>query len=320
MSQHLVHRPEGLYFIPGDFYIDPARAVPRALISHGHADHAIPSNNEVWCTKPTESFMKLRYKDRLRSNFHITDYKQCFTIGPVTIQFYPAGHILGSAQIIIDYEGIRYCYTGDFKLRPDSSCEPFEIVPCDVLITETTFAHPDYAHPPEEQEFIKLAAYSHCNVVIGAYNLGKAQRITLLANKLLEGRRVMIHPEAAVFHRIYERAGITLGKWEHYNYRLFNRTRGNILVAPPRAISTYLNNVGVVTVFATGWKKSPFRSHFNFHLSDHADWQEILYLVEKTGAKEIITVHGDGEHLINHLLKEQPEITCSDLSFSKVFA
>ncbi len=314
MKTYLVRRPEGLYFEPGDFYLDPQRSVPRAVISHGHADHAIPSNGEVWCTKPTESFMKLRYKDRLKSLFHVTNYREPFQIGGVTITFYPAGHILGSAQIIIDYEGVRYCYTGDFKLRADTSCEPFEVVPCDVLITETTFAHPEYSHPPEEEEFMKLAAYSHLNVVIGAYNLGKAQRVTHLAGKLLEGRRVMVHPEAAVFHRIYEQAGITLGPWQHYNYRLFNRSRGNILIAPPRALSTYLNHVSVVTVFATGWKKSPFRSHFNFHLSDHADWSEILELIEKTGAKRILTVHGDGTTLIDHLKMDQPHITCSNLT------
>jgi putative mRNA 3-end processing factor len=115
--------------------------------------------------------------------------------------------MLGSAQVIIDYDGVRYCYTGDFKLRPDPSCEPFEVVPCDVLITETTFAHPDYSHPTEENEFLKLAAYSHSNIIIGAYNLGKAQRITYLANKLLPGRRIMVHPEAAVFHQVYKQQG-----------------------------------------------------------------------------------------------------------------
>ncbi len=124
----------------------------------------------------------------------------------------------------------------------------------------------------------------------------------------------MVHPEAAVFLRIYEQAGISLGEWQHYNYRLFNRTRGNILIAPPRAMSTYLNHVSVVTVFATGWKKSPFRSHFNFHLSDHADWSEILQLIEKTGATQIMTVHGDGSSLINHLKMERPLITCSNLT------
>ncbi|MDQ3051204.1 MAG: MBL fold metallo-hydrolase [Bacteroidota bacterium] len=314
MNSPLVRRPEGLYFVPGDFYIDPQRAVARAVISHGHADHAIASNEEVWCTRPTSNFMKMRYKDRLKSSFHTVAYREPFHIGAAVIQFYPAGHILGSAQIIIDYNGKRYCYTGDFKLRPDCSCEPFEVVPCDVLITETTFAHPDYSHPTEEHEFLKLEAYSHVNVVIGAYNLGKAQRITALAGKLLAGRRVMVHPEAAVFHRIYEQAGISLGEWQHYNYRLFNRTRGNILIAPPRAMSTYLNHVSVVTVFATGWKKSPFRSHFNFHLSDHADWSEILQLIEKTGATQIMTVHGDGSSLINHLKMERPLITCSNLT------
>jgi len=308
LNQYMIDCPEGLYFAPGDFYLDPQRAVPRAVISHAHADHAISSNQEVWCTRPTESFMKLRYKERLKSKFNILGYHQPFQMGPVTVRLVPAGHILGSAQVIMDYQGVRYCYTGDFKLRPDASCEPFEVVPCDVLITETTFAHPDYSHPSEENEFLKLAAYSHNNIIIGAYNLGKAQRITLLANKLLAGRRIMVHPEAAVFHRIYEQQGIGLGEWYHYNYRLFNRSRGNILIVPPRALSTYYNQAGMITVFATGWKKSPFRSHFNFHLSDHADWNEILQLVEQTGAKKIMTVHGDGATLLAHLQNSKTQL------------
>ena len=305
---HFQQRKEGLYFEPGDFYLDPWRPVEKSVISHAHADHAIAANKEVWCTGPTRGIMKVRYKDRLKSSFNIVGYREIFEINGVKVQLFPAGHILGSSQVVIDHEGVRYCYTGDFKLRPDASCEPFEIVPCDVLITETTFAQPGYEHPPEEEEMNKLKAYEKTNLVIGAYNLGKAQSLTLLLNKYFPNRRIMVHPEATIFHRLYEQEGIVLGPWQHYNYQLFRRTTGNILIAPPRAMSTYFRDVGVVTAFATGWKQSPHRSHFNFHMSDHADWNEILTLVEKTGAKKIITVHGDGTTLMNHLNKDVYEM------------
>ncbi len=307
ITPHLQSRPEGLYFAPGDFYLDPKRAVNRAVISHAHADHANASNREVWCTGSTASFMKIRYSDRLKSIFNLKPYHETFQIGSVEITLIPAGHMLGSAQILIVYEGIRYCYTGDFKIRHDDTCEPFEVVPCDVLITETTFANPQYVHPREEDEFKKLEAYSHCNIVIGAYNLGKSQRVTLLSGRFLQSRNIMVHPDAILFHKIYEEGGIPLGNWKPYNYREFRNSRNNVLIAPPRAISSYLNQPLTVVVFATGWKRSPVRSHFNFHLSDHADWNEILELIRLCGAKKIIPVHGDGKLLMQHLAKETVE-------------
>jgi putative mRNA 3-end processing factor len=244
--------------------------------------------------------MKARYRDKLKSSFNVMPYHQPVEIGPVKVTLVPAGHILGSAQVIIDYKNLRYCYTGDFKLRADDSCQPFEIIPCDVLITETTFAQPEYDHPSEESEFEKLKQFNGFNIIIGAYNLGKAQRLNVLVNKFLPSRRIMVHPESAVYHRIYEQHGVNLGSWHPYQYRLMRNSSNNVLIAPPRALSTYLNQVGVVTTFATGWKKSPFRSHFNFHISDHADWKELLHLVKETGAGKIITVHGNGDMLKSH--------------------
>lgn len=308
MNTYLFKRPEGLYFEPGDFFLDPKRVVPRAIVTHGHADHAIAGNKMVWCTPATRNIMKIRYKTLVTTAFEVVNYGETFSMGDAEVTLLPAGHILGSAQVVIRYKGITYCYTGDFKLREDASCEPFQVAPCDVLITETTFADPDYAHPPVTTELEKLHQYETCNVVIGAYNLGKAQRITQLLTTHFPKRRVMVHPEATGFHKLYEQMGIELGKWEPYSYQLFRRTSGNILIAPPRALSTYYRESGVVTAFATGWKKSPFRAHFNFHLSDHADWNEILELIQKSGARQIVAVHGDGTLLKNHLSQHQPHI------------
>ncbi|MBK6642447.1 MAG: MBL fold metallo-hydrolase [Bacteroidetes bacterium] len=308
MNKYLFKRPEGLYFEPGDFYLDPKRVVQKAVITHGHADHAIAGNKAVWCTAATKSIMRLRYPRMISTLFTVPAYGEPFYFNEVKVTLLPAGHILGSAQVIIEYGGIKYCYTGDFKLREDASCERFQVEPCDVLITETTFADPLYAHPPEQDELSKLEAYEKTNIVIGAYNLGKSQRITRLLTDRFPHRRVMVHPEATGFHKIYEQMGIKLGNWQPYSYQLFRRTTGNILIAPPRALSTYYRETGVITAFATGWKKSPFRAHFNFHLSDHADWQEILDLIRDTGARTIVAVHGDGTLLKSHLSKEFPDI------------
>lgn len=305
-SNHLRHTRFGLYFEPADFYLDPKKGVQRAVISHAHSDHAVCTNQEVWCTPPTRSIMSVRYGDTMRTRFHLKEYNEVFRIGDAEIRLVPAGHILGSAQVVIDYEGTRYVYTGDFKLRPDRSCAPFETVPCDVLITETTFADPMYAHAPEEEEFSKLERYQDQSLVIGAYVLGKAQRLTLLLNELLPSRKVMVHPDAVPFHHLYEQEGFPLGEWRPYNYREFRRNNDYVLVVPPRALSTWLNDPRVATTFATGWKRSFFRTNFAFCLSDHADWQELLTLVSATSPKHIIPVHGDGSKLMEHL-KAKPK-------------
>ena len=292
---------KGLLFIPGGIYLDPKRSALKAVISHAHADHANPYNKEVWCTSGTYMIMKARYGEKLKTKFNIVSYNEPFQIDEITITLYPAGHILGSAQIVIDHNNVRYCYTGDFKLRPDSTCEAFEIVKCDVLITETTFANPEYSHPDESSEFNKLKNYPGYNLVIGAYSLGKAQRLTSLLNLYCPERRIMVHHEAIRFHKLYEQSGFKLGDYVPYNYRLFRNSTGNVLVVPPRALSTYSRESRVMTAFATGWKNPPFKGHFMFHLSDHADWNEVLELVKKSEAKEIYTVHGHGSFLKKHL-------------------
>jgi putative mRNA 3-end processing factor len=295
------HRSEGLYFKPGDFYIDPRKGVEKAVVSHAHADHANPNNIASWCTPATAHLMQSRYGSRLKSKLQPVSFDTTFEINGVEIHFVPAGHMLGSAQIVLDYLGVRYCYTGDFKLRSDDSCEPCRVVSCDVLVTETTFATPGHIHPDESEEFEKLRQFSNCRIVIGAYNMGKAQRLTLLANRYFPDRPVMVHPEAARFHHIYSEHGFQLGPWEFFEARRFRQLSSAVLIVPPRGLSTYYRSPGTVTAFATGWKKSPFRAHINFHLSDHADWDEVLQMIKGTGAKEIMTVHGEGHHLRNYL-------------------
>ena len=181
INNFLSYSSTGLYCAAGDFYIDPRKAVHKAIISHAHGDHATPNSGTIYCTNSTKQIMGKRYKNSLRSRFIEINYRESFQLNDVMITFYPAGHILGSAQIMMEYDGIRYLYTGDFKLQQDTSCEPLEFVETDYLITETTFANPDYQHPDPQSEIEKLNEITGQNILIGAYSVGKAQRVTQLA-------------------------------------------------------------------------------------------------------------------------------------------
>ncbi|MGR6088867.1 MAG: MBL fold metallo-hydrolase [Arcticibacter sp.] len=300
--------PKGLYFGPGDFHLDPKRGADRAVVSHGHADHALPSNREVWCTPATAAIMQARYGSKLKSIIHAVELEQPFQINGIKLSFHSAGHMLGSAQTLIEHDGIRYCYTGDFKTTHDPSCEPFKPVRCDVLITETTFADPDYDHPNDSDELNRLEAWTDYTWVVGAYSLGKSQRITRLLTERFPNRKVMVHPEPAVFHRIYEDYGMALGQWEHYDHHAFKRTNDLILMVPPKVLSSFHGRPGIVTMFATGWKRPYIRATHHMQISDHADWGELLRLIESSGATTIMAVHGSGIELQNHLQKISPNI------------
>ena len=308
IEDYIEKRAAGLYFKPGDFYLDPRRSASHALISHGHADHAIASNKEVWCTPGTAAIMRARYGDKLKSALNEIPYKDTCTVNGVSVSFYPAGHILGSAQILIEYNGIKFCYTGDYKLNADDSCEAMEPLACDVLITETTFAEPGYSHPCDKSEIEQLDRFRDYSIVIGAYSLGKAQRLTKLINKHLPERNIMMHPDAALFNRVYENSGINLGPWSPYNYRKFKSDGNSVLVVPPRMLSSFHRTPGVVTAFATGWSKPKIWSMHHMRISDHADWNQILHLIEISGAKTVMTVHGSGETLKKHLNESKNNI------------
>ena len=146
----------GLYCKYGDFYIDPVQPVSIAVISHAHADHAISGNNNVYGTEATLAFMRLRYGKSAGRALNVVAYDESFFIREVKLTFIPAGHMLGSAQILMEYGGIKYLYTGDYKLQPDVTCEPIAWVTADVLITESTFADPQILHPDPVTEIKKL--------------------------------------------------------------------------------------------------------------------------------------------------------------------
>jgi putative mRNA 3-end processing factor len=174
----IIPRREGIYLPSADAWIDPSTPQDRALITHGHADHARGGHGAVLATAATLAIMECRYGPQ---NGQAIDYGEPLVMGDVAVRFVPAGHILGSAQIVLDHAGERVVVSGDYKRRPDPTCEPFEPVPCDIFVTEATFALPVFRHPDTGSEIDRLLAARAANpdraILVGAYALGKAQRL-----------------------------------------------------------------------------------------------------------------------------------------------
>ena len=171
--------PHGIYIPPADAWVDPSRAVPRALVTHGHADHARGGHGAVWATPETLAIMGVRYGEQAGGT--AVSYGESVVVGDVKVTFVPAGHVLGSAQILLEYAGERVVVSGDYKRRADPTCALFEVIPCDIFITEATFGLPVFRHPETRDEMAKLlaalAAEPERCVLVGAYALGKAQRV-----------------------------------------------------------------------------------------------------------------------------------------------
>src|SRR6478609_2567754 len=207
--------PRGLYCEPGDFYVDPAVTVNRALITHGHGDHARPGHRSALATPETLAIMRARFQDMPDTAQQPLKYGESVTIGAVEVSLVPAGHILGSAQAVLEHRGQRIVASGDYKRRPDPTCRPFEPVPCDVFITEATFGLPVFRHPPAEAEIGKLltslAQFPERAHLIGAYSLGKAQRVIRMLRDAGYDRTIYLHGSMEKLCRLYEAEGIALG-------------------------------------------------------------------------------------------------------------
>jgi putative mRNA 3-end processing factor len=297
-----------LYCASGDFYLDPKTPVKNAVISHAHADHAVPNNLRVYCTPGTEAILRLRYGNQAGKVFLSSGYGQSFELGGVKITFFQAGHIMGSAQVLMEFQGVRYLYTGDFKLQPDTTCEPFEFISCDVLITETTYGNPIHEHPDPESEIKKLSTLKDKNILLGAYVLGKAQRLAALISAHCKEKRVVLHNSVVPFNHLYERHNLSCGNWEHATGDLLKHNSNLVYIVPPTYFRRYNNNNKFHLVFASGWANLQRNCDISLNISDHADWKDILLLIQKTGAQHILTTHGDGTHLKQHFSGSALEI------------
>jgi putative mRNA 3-end processing factor len=310
-SDLLLPMPQGLYCPPGNFYIDPVVPVASALITHGHSDHARPGHGAVLATAETLDIMALRYGDAFAGRAQPAALGEAMTINDVTVTFVPAGHVLGSAQIVVEKDGMRIVASGDYKRRRDATCLPFEPVRCDVFITEATFGLPVFRHPDDSDEIGRLlhsvAQFPERTHLVGAYALGKAQRVISLLRQAGYDRTIYIHGALEKISSYYQSRGIDLGELAPATLEKGNRSdfAGEIIVCTPSAFSDRWARrfAEPVACFASGWMQIRQRIkqrgvELPLVLSDHSDWDELTGTIIETGASEIWVTHGREEALV----------------------
>ncbi len=309
--------PKGLYCPPGDFFIDPVRPVERALVTHGHADHARPGNEKVLATRRTLDIMGIRYGADFARERQVAEWGERISINGVTVSFHPAGHVLGSAQILVEKGDVRIVASGDYKRRRDPTAEGFEPVPCDVFITEATFALPVFRHPATHEEVQKLIRsvkqFPERAHLVGAYALGKAQRV--IAHLREEGydRPIYIHGALKKLCDYYESEGIDLGELRPATIARGKAEEGEaksafagaIVVGPPSAFADKWARrfPDPVSCFASGWMRVRQRARqrgveLPLVVSDHCDWDELIETILEIGPQEVWVTHGREEALV----------------------
>ncbi len=290
--------PKG-YRIPGtDIHIDPLEPVRCAIISHAHGDHAVEGHEHVYCSEGTAALISKRFKYPAKK-IHILPFGEQFTLEGYVISLHGAGHMLGSSQIRWEKDQHVTVYSGDYKREEDASCEPFEVVKCDTFITEVTFGQQDKIHPPSHEIIAALSRFNGMNLMIGAYNLGKAQRLTRLFQDVLPSYRVMIHAKMVPYHRVYESMGMQLGKWEPYKREIFKNEKNIVYFVSPTTLLNFRPARHYLRAFATGWDEKASRYDFMLPVSDHADWPSLVRTIRECEAKSVFTIHGDGLQLKN---------------------
>ncbi|MGH6893575.1 MAG: ligase-associated DNA damage response exonuclease [Dongiaceae bacterium] len=302
--------PGGLYCERGGFFIDPSRPVERAIITHGHGDHARAGHGKVAATAETLAIMAVRYGEGFARETQGLAYGERLTMGDVTIMLEPAGHILGSAQVVLEHGGSRAVISGDFKRRFDPTCPPFTPVKCDVFITEATFALPVFRHPPDAQEIAKvlhaLELFPDRSVLIGVYALGKCQRVIALLRRAGYDKTIYLHGALQALTHLYENQGVGLGSVAPVAGMAPAQLKAEIVLCPPSVIGeVWSRRIGdPVPAVASGWMRiraraRQARAELPLIISDHADWDELLATVRDVDAPEVWVTHGREEALIH---------------------
>ncbi len=303
--------PAGLYCPPGDFYIDPVRPVARAVITHGHSDHARAGHGAVVATTETLAIMAARYGADFAGQSEALRYGQTIDRDGVDITLVPAGHVLGSAQAVVRHKGMTLVVSGDYKRRRDPTCPPFEPVACDVFVTEATFGIPVFNFPDAADEIARLlksvAQFPERTHLVGAYALGKAQRIIRLLREAGYDSPIYVHGAMQGMNALYERFGIELGPLEPATVEKAKKSdfAGAIVIAPPSAIDDRWSRrfADPLPAFASGWMRVRARARqrqveLPLVISDHADWNELTGTISEIGPGEVWITHGGEEALL----------------------
>jgi putative mRNA 3-end processing factor len=312
----LIPHPHGLYLAPADVWIDPSRAVARALVTHGHADHARPGHGAVLATPQTLAIMAARYGPQ--AGAQPLNYGEVLNLGGVGVSFHPSGHVLGAAQISLTFKSQRIVVSGDYKRRPDPTAAAFEPVPCDIFITEATFALPVFRHPPIAQEIAKLLSTSAANpdraILLGAYALGKAQRLAAELRAAGYSDRIYLHGAMTRLFALYEEQGMPLGDVAPVGDLKGEALKGKIVIAPPSALADRWSRrlPDPLTAMASGWMRVRQRAkqrgvELPLIISDHADWDELTGTIAELRPEQVWITHGRDDALAHWCsLRQQP--------------
>ncbi|MEH3107034.1 MAG: ligase-associated DNA damage response exonuclease [Sphingomonas fennica] len=305
--------PTGLYLPHVDMWIDPSQPVARALVTHGHADHARGGHGAVLATAETLAIMAVRYGPQ---NGQPVAYGESLRLGDMEVSFVPAGHVLGSAQIVLEKGGERVVVSGDYKRRPDPTCAPFEPVPCDIFITEATFGLPVFRHPDAAAEMDRLLATLHANpdrcVLVGAYALGKAQRVIMELRGRGHDAPIFIHGALQKLCDLYRDHGIALGELVPAAGLKPAEMAGAVVMAPPSALNDRWSRrlPDPITAMASGWMRVRQRARqknveLPLVISDHADWDELTDTIREVAPAEVWVTHGREEALVHWCMTRQ---------------
>jgi putative mRNA 3-end processing factor len=306
---------KGLCCIPGDFYIDPIRPVERALITHGHADHARPGHQMGLATLETLAIMRARYGEGAPKAPQAIAYGETLNINGIDVTYLPAGHVLGSAQIMLEHAGSRIVVSGDYKRRRDPTCELFVPQVCDVFITEATFGLPVFHHPPDTTQIAKLLHALRLNpescVLVGAYALGKCQRIICLLREAGYDEPIYLHGAMVSLCELYQSLGVDLGVVLPAAGKTKDELKGKIILAPPSALHDRWSRrlPDPITAAASGWMTVRARAkqklvELPLIISDHADWDELTQTIADTRAPEIWVTHGREDALVHYATEQ----------------
>ena len=315
MNHLLERRPEGLYCPAGDFFIDPWRPVPRAVLTHAHGDHARPGSGYYLAERSGLGLLRIRLGQS--APLEGVEYGQSMVLGDARVSLHPAGHVLGSSQVRIEARDQVWVVSGDYKRDPDPTCVPFEPVSCDVFVSEATFALPVYRWPPIGRVVDEIIAWwDECAsegrpAMLLCYALGKAQRLLAELAKRFD-RTVHLHGAMVPLVQAYRDAGVAMLPTVPVSDSAKGRDfAGELILAPPSAAgSPWLRRFrGASLGFASGWmliRGNRRRRNYErgFVLSDHADWPGLLRSVRESGASRVLFTHGQREPIAQYLAEK----------------